>query len=278
MNAFELLQNWPSWKGASAEAIYASEAWAMPTRWGDRPCLLRRSGTVFRDVLGIAIRLDDEEHFLGLGNRETFPDLQTLWEVKNDLPDALKLALVEKECGPLLQLLENAARRQLTVVGVAPSAARDGATGFEVVDAENNILASFDLDVTPGLVKTFGQFKCLDLNHEAIRSMTRDAWLVYASFSLTEEELAGLAIGDYLLLPEIAGGAAKWQTALPQDDLLTIASPEPAALTFAQLADGPLPPAPTPTLLRIYRQGKAFAQGRLDTLAGQPALAIEERF
>ena len=278
MNAFELLQNWPSWKGASAEAIYASEAWAMPTRWGDRPCLLRRSGTVFRDVLGIAIRLDDEEHFLGLGNRETFPDLQTLWEVKNDLPDALKLALVEKECGPLLQLLENAARRQLTVVGVAPSAARDGATGFEVVDAENNILASFDLDVTPGLVKTFGQFKCLDLNHEAIRSMTRDAWLVYASFSLTEEELAGLAIGDYLLLPEIAGDAAKWQTALPQDDLLTIASPEPAALTFAQLADGPLPPAPTPTLLRIYRQGKAFAQGRLDTLAGQPALAIEERF
>lgn len=278
MNAFELLQSWPSWTGANAEAIYASPAWAMTVRWGDSPALLRRSGAVFRDVLGITIRLDDTEHFLGLGDRETFPDLQALWDVKNDLPDALKLALVEKECGPLLQLLENAARRQLAVVGVAPSTARAGSTGFEVVDADGNILASFDLDVTPDLVRTFGQLKYLDLNHDAIRSMTRDAWAIYASFSLTAEELAGLAVGDCLLLPEAAKDTAKWQTSLPQNDLLTIATPEPTALTFAQLADEQLPPAPPPTVLRVYQHGKAIAQGRLDTLAGQPALAIEERF
>jgi hypothetical protein len=49
-------------------------------------------------------------------------------------------------------------------------------------------------------------------------------------------------------------------------------------LTFAQLADEQLPPAPPTTVLRVYQHGKAIAQGRLDTLAGQPALAIEERF
>jgi len=278
MNKFEILQNWPSWKGATSEAIYGSPAWAMPGRWGDSEVRLRRTDTVFRDVLAITIRLDDEEHCLGLGNRETFPDLQKLWDVKNDLPEALKLALVEKECGQLLQLLENATKRQLTIVGVAPSAARQDATGFEVVDGGGTILASFNLDVTPGLIGTFGQFKYLDVNHEAIRSLTRDAWAVYASFSLPEKDVAELAIGDCLLLPEAASGKASWQIALPQDNFLTIATAQPSALTFAQFADEQLPPIPTPEVLRVYRQGKAIAQGRLETIAGQPAVVIEELY
>lgn len=279
MNSLELLQNWPSWAGAKAEAIYESPAWTLAGRWGDRPVLLRRSGSVFRDVLGIKIRLDDEEHFLGLGNRDAFPDLQALWDVKSNLPASLKLALVEKECGPLLQLLENVARKQLSIVNIVSSTAREGSTGFEVLDeADRSILASFDLDVTPSLIAAFGQLKYLDTNHEAIRSMTRDAWAVYASFALSAEEVAGLAVGDCLLLPEATNGAAKWQTALPADDLLTIASAQPMELTFAQFMDENLPPIPSPEVLRVYRHGRAFAQGRLDTLAGQPALALEEFF
>ena len=278
MNAFELLQQWPSWKNTTAEVVYSSPAWAMSVRWGDQPVILRRSDIEFRDVLGIAIRLDDEEHFLGLGNRDSFPDLQKLWEVKNDLPDTLKMALVEKECGALLQLLENATRHQLKIVAVAPSTARAGSTGFEVVDTSGKILAAFDLDVTPSMVSAFGQLKCLDLNHDAIRSMSRDAWAVFASFALSEEEVAGLAVGDCLLLPEAAGGTAKWHTELPKDSLLTIASSEPATLTFAQFADENLPAVPEPTVLRVYQQGRALAQGRMDTLAGQPALVIEELF
>ena len=278
MNKFELLQNWPSWKGATAEAIYGSPAWAMPGRWGDSEVRLRRTDTVFRDVLAITIRLDDEEHCLGLGNRETFPDLQKLWDVKNDLPEALKLALVEKECGQLLQLLENAAKRQLTIVGVAPSAARQDATGFEVVDGGGTILASFNLDVTPGLIGTFGQFKYLDVNHEAIRSLTRDAWAVFASFALPEKDVAELAIGDCLLLPEVKTGAAKWQVALPRDEFLTIASAQPEPLSFAQFADDDLPTIAKPSVLRIFRRGKAIAQGRLDTVGLQPAVVIEELY
>ncbi|MBR4612804.1 MAG: hypothetical protein IKO40_08820 [Kiritimatiellae bacterium] len=279
MNSLELLQNWPSMAGAKPEAIYASPAWALTGRWGDRPVCLRRSDAVFRDVLGISIRLDEEEHFLGLGNREAFPDLQALWDVKNDLPDTLKLALVEKECGPLLQLIENAARKQLSIVGVEPSSARKGSTGFEVVDVEDgNVLAVFDLDVTPSLVSAFGQLKYLDVNHDSIQSMTRDAWAVYASFALSADELAGLAVGDCLLLPEATNGAAKWQISLPQDDFLTIASAQPEKLTFLQFADEQLPPISAPSVLRIYRQGRAIAQGRVESLAEQPALVIEELF
>ena len=128
MNAFELLQKWPSWEKAGASMIFDSPAWAMPVRWGDMQCVMRRAEVKFRDVLGISIRLEDEENFIGLGNRDTFKDLHVLWDVKNNLPDALKLALVERECGPLFQIIENAARRQLNVVGVAPSAQREGCT------------------------------------------------------------------------------------------------------------------------------------------------------
>jgi len=278
MNKFELLQNWPSWKGATAEAIYGSPAWSLTGRWGDSEVHLRRTDTVFRDVLCITIRLDGEEHQLGLGNREAFPDLQKLWDVKNDLPDALKLALVEKECGQLLQLLENAARRQLTIAGVAPTAAREGATGFEVVDGGGTILATFNLDVTPSLVGAFGQLKYLDVNHEAIRSLTRDAWAVFASFALPEKDVAELAIGDCLLLPEVKTGAAKWQVALPRDEFLTIASAQPEPLSFAQFADDDLPTIAKPSVLRIFRRGKAIAQGRLDTVGLQPAVVIEELY
>ena len=278
MNAFELLQQWPSWAGATAETIYHSPAWLMPVRWGDQQAYLRRSDVTYRDVLGISIRLDDEEHFLGLGDSKFFPDLQTLWEVKNELPETLKLALVEKECGVLLQLLENATRRQLSIADVAPSNARAGSTGFAVVDAAGNILCEFDLDVTPALVSAFGQLKYLDVQHEAIRTLTRDAWAVYASFALTPQELAGLSTGDYLLLPEASSGTATWQTSLPQNDFLTIVSNQPVQLSFAQFADEQLPPVPSAETLQIYRQGRVIARGRLDNLAGQGALAIEELF
>ena len=109
MNAFELLQKWPSWQRASAETIFDSPAWALPVRWKDTQCVMRRADVKFRDILGIGIKFDDEENFIGLANREAFPDLHVLWDVKNNLPDPLKLALVEKECGPLFQILENAA-------------------------------------------------------------------------------------------------------------------------------------------------------------------------
>ena len=74
MNAFELLQKWPSWEKAGAETIFKSPAWMIPVRWGDKPCVLRRADVKFRDVMAIKIRYDDEDNCIWLGNRESFPD------------------------------------------------------------------------------------------------------------------------------------------------------------------------------------------------------------
>ena len=133
MNEMQLLQRWPGWAGRTPREIMDSPAWSMRTRWGDDETRLRFSDNRPRDVLGLKIAFDDEEHFLGIGEREAFPDLAALWDRKSDLPGTLMLALVEKECGKLLQLLENAVRRQLRVIGLAEASEREGTRGMEVV-------------------------------------------------------------------------------------------------------------------------------------------------
>ena len=276
MNAFELLQNWPSWKKASAETIFNSTAWAMPVRWRDTSCMMRKADVTFRDVLGISIRLDDEENFIGLDNRETFKDLNCLWDVKNSLPDALKLALVEKECGALLQIIENASRRQLTVLDVAPAERRAQSTGFEIAAQDGSILATFDLKVTPAIILAFGMMKFIDVNHPSIRSMTRPARAVFATFKLTEAEKANLAPGDYIMMPELGVVPPQWQFASPTEGSLQICAPETSELTFAQVADDQLPEIPEPTVLELFSSVGAIARGRATKLAETPAFAIEE--
>ena len=276
MNAFELLQKWPSWEKAGAEAIFDSPAWAMPVRWGDMPCVMRRADVRFRDVLGIAVCFDDDENTIWLGDREAFPDLHVLWDVKNNLPDALKLALIEKECGPLFQIVENAVRRQLKVVGVSSAEDRESSTGFEIVAQDGRIMASFNFKVNTDIIRSFGMLKFIDLNHEAILSMTREARAYFASFHLTEEELAGLAPGDYLMLPEIGKVPPKWQVEMPKDDRVYVCAPDTQELTFAQFAGDQFPAIPTPTALALFQGGKLIANGRLTTLANTPACVIEE--
>ena len=276
MNAFELLQKWPSWERASAESIFDSPAWAMPVRWRDTPCIMRRADVKFRDVLGIAIRLDDEENFIGLGNRESFKDLSVLWDVKGNLPEPLKLALVERECGPLFQIIENAARRQLSVVGIAPSENREGTTGFEISTQEGRIMASFDMKVTASIIRSFGLIKFIDLNHPSIRDMKRTGRAVFASFKLTEAERAGLAPGDCLMMPELGSVPPKWQFEPSKDGMLQICAPETVELTFAQFADNSIPEPPVPTMMTLMSGSESIANGRLIKLADMSAFSIEE--
>lgn len=276
MNAFELLQNWPSWQKVSAENIFASPAWVMPVRWRDMPCIMRKADVSFREVLGISIRLDDEENFIGIDKRETIRDLNVLWDVRDNLPDALKLALVEKECGPLLQIIENASRRQLTVVNVAPSEHREGTTGFEILAEDGRILAAFDLRMTPGIILAFGMMKHIDVNHPTIRDMTRTARASFASFLLTETERTNLAPGDYLMMPELGTVPPKWQLDLPKEGTFLICAPGTSELTFAQFADDNLPGVPEPTSLELLSSSGVIARGRVTKLAETPAFAIEE--
>lgn len=278
MNAFELLLKWPSWEKASPENIFDSPAWAITTRWRDTPCVLRRTDFKERDVLGIELLFEGQSHFLGLGCRDSFADLSQLWSVKQSLPEALKLALIEKECGPLLQIIENAARRQVTIKNLLPAEKREGCTGFEIINEKGAILASFVLQINSEIIHTLGQIKYINTNHPVIRDMPRKARACYAAFQMASSELASLSTGDYLLMPEILNGQAYWINELPLDDTVQIVAPNETQLTFAQYVDDVLPKPPTPTELYLTRNQKTIAHGRLDMLGETPAFAIEEVF
>jgi hypothetical protein len=278
MSAYEILKTWPGFATALPEEIFAHPAWVMPCQWGDERCFLCRSAAKPRDVIGLSIKLDDDEHFLGLANRERFPDLHQLWTEKRRLPDALLLALVEKECGDLLQLIENVVRRQVSVLGLDDPAKRASAVAFDVIGATDGaIRATFVLDVKPSMVRTFGQLRFLDTNHPSLRELTRPARAVYATFDLSEMALGSLAAGDYLLLPELAAATfGEWAFDLPADTRCRVVAPTETTLTFAACADQRLPACPRPTALDLAVGNRVIARGRLAQLCNQLAFEIEE--
>ena len=278
MSAFDILKSWPGISDASAEELFAHPAWAMPCQWSDERCILRRAAAKPRDVIGIAVTLDDDPHFLGLGNRETFPDLHDLWARKAELPSALILALIEKECGDLLQMIENVARRQVGVTGLDDPEKRSGAIAFEAISlADGSIRASFVLDVKPSMARTFGQLRFLDVSHESLREMARPARAVYATFDLPPEDAAGIATGDYLMLPEVESGAGgEWKCTFPDDGRYRVVSRDDTELTFAALADGNVPPLPAPCELELRRGDEVVARGRFKELCSRPAFVVEE--
>lgn len=279
MNEMQLLQRWPGWAGRTPREIMDSPAWSMRTRWGDDETRLRFSDNRPRDVLGLKIAFDDEEHFLGIGEREAFPDLAALWDRKSDLPGTLMLALVEKECGKLLQLLENAVRRQLKVIGLADPSEREGSRGMEVVGADGRIIASFALEISPLVTEAFGDISAIDASHPAICSMTRPAFAEYAVFSLGADSSA-VASGDYLLAPELdSPAAAKWCVDAGEDDgKYRLRSVSPVEVAFAAFADGFMPEIPAPGALDLYCGPKKIASGRVVRLGMQSAFAVEEVF
>ena len=279
MNEMHILSSWPGWAEKTPEDLLQHEAWSMRVRWGDDEARLRFSDNRPRDVLALKIAFDDEEHFLGIGEREAFPDLAVLWDRKNDIPGTLVLALVEKECGKLLQLLENAVRRQLKVIGLADRSEREGTRGMEVVGADGRIIASFALTVSPLVTEAFGDISAIDAAHASIRSMTRTATVEYAVFSLGSESSAPAA-GDFLLAPELDNPAvAKWCVDGPEDDgRFHLRSVLPVEVDFAAFADGRMPEIPVPGALELYRGSEKIAAGRVARLGDQSAFAVEEVF
>lgn len=277
MNELQLLARWPDWSAKSAEEIMSSPAWSMRIRWGDDEVRLKLSDNRPRDILALKIAFDDEEHFLGIGEREEFPDLAVLWERKNEIPPALVLALVEKECGKLLQLLENAVRRQLKVIGLADPAGRDGTRGFEIVGMDGEIISSFALDVSPVVVEAFGDISAIDTSHSSIRSMTRPAVAEYASFSLGKEA-AVIEPGDYLLAPELDNPVAgKWCIdEAPDDGKFRLRATAPEQIAFSSFAEGQMPAVPVADTLDLYYGSKRIATGRSARLGDRSAFAVEE--
>ena len=252
----------------------------MPVGYEGNDATLVKDATRERDVIGLEIRFDAERHFLALAVSDAYPELSKVWAERTKLPDEIVLALVEKECGALFQTLENAARRQVSVIGLADREAAKAenvkAQAFALRDASGETVCDFSLSMSPALLAEFGRVENLDANHESIRALTRPAQAEYAAFSLTEAELKGLAVGDHLLLPEIGEEAPKWVTETPDDGLVHVLGAMADELSFKDFADDALPEPPQASALVLLHKGHVIAEGRLVKLGEQPAFAVEE--
>ena len=186
MNAIELMEKWPGIAGADAATIFGMDAWALGVSYAGNDATLVKDATRERDVIGLEVKFDDEVHFLSIAVSDDYPELSKVWEQKAKLPNEILLALVEKECGALLQTLENAARRQLSVVGLVPredvGAKNVAAQAFALRGAEGETLCDFALSLSPALLAEFGRIEKLDAEHESIRALTRPARTAYAAF------------------------------------------------------------------------------------------------
>lgn len=270
MDARELLKTWPGWSNANAETVLTSAAWRMEVVWKDGRAALTRRDEPLSDMLALRVAFDDEEHVLALGDSELFPDLHLLWSRRADLPREVLLALVERECGDVFQMLEGATKRLFAVRGLA-----DGdiaARGVFHLDAGAEAF-DFALDLSPALTLTFGERIHLDLAHASIRSLTRPAVPEYAELELDEAECAALAVGDFLLLPEEAA-CGRWCWERGADGLVHVCGTGVQELSFAQIVDGELPALPPLEDVELVRGERPFARATRARVAAVPALRV----
>ena len=209
MNPLDLLSSLPPFRGWSPAEVLASPAWAMPCRLGSEEGRLVAEGALLpADPLRLAVRFADDPATLALADSPIFPELHALWSSRADVPSPILLALVEKECGPLLQLLENAAGRQLAIDGLADGAAVDG-KAFALRRATGEELCSFALTLPPAVLESFGALRNLDAAHPSVREQEYSAQIQLAAPVLSSDDLASLAPGDHLLLPEVKPAPAE---------------------------------------------------------------------
>lgn len=295
MKPSEILASIPRWSSATADEILASPAWSMPCRLGDVQCAMMQAPCPV-DTLDLAILLEDEPHVLHIGDSPSFAELHAIWSSRADIPEPILLALVEKDCGPLLQLLENATRRRLKLVGLANAT---GDSDAPILSAQVSDI-SFALTLSDAVTAAFGNLRNLDLAHESIRSVVLPAVAEYAAFVLPAQDASGLAVGDAVLLPEIGSipprlvadgrfvvdgnGVAPFE----DDGRCRVVAAEPCQITLGELFDAANdaqettePPNHRTTVptddsqLRLVQKGKTLASGHLEHLADQPAFIVE---
>ena len=295
MKSLEILQTLPKWAKARPEQVLDSLAFAMPCRLGDASATLRHEAFEATDTLDLAVLFGDEPHMLRIARAARFAELDKIWESRADVPEPILLALAEKDCGALFQLLENVVRRQFKIVSLAAESAGGDTTsacGFRVEDV------FFSLSRSDTVVAALGNLRHLDLSHPALRAETLSAETEYAAFVLSAADLASLAVGDALLLPEIGSLPARLVvdgrfvadgngvSPFANDGRCRVVAVEPRTVTLGELFDAAegfaaegvlvevgVPPVQTP--LRLVLSGREIARGRLDRLGDQNAFVVE---
>ncbi|MCR5413977.1 MAG: hypothetical protein K6F50_04535 [Kiritimatiellae bacterium] len=302
MKPSEILAALPEWSSATPAQLLSNPAWALPCRLGDTPAMLRFDAIRPADTLNIAVKLEDEEHAIGISDSAIFPELHKIWPSRKDVPEPILLALVEKECGKLLQLLENAFRRQLAITGMAREGAGKDSLAGRVVSAGNDLVA-FTVSNSPSLTDTLGQLRYIDIASQTVRSRVLPAEVEIASFALSPGDVP--MTGDMLLLPEVDPSApvhAKlavdgrfnvdegtgvtelkdaglWRVVLSSRIEVPFGALSDLAAGAAAWSDIPdfarLGEVPPETALSLVRAGKTIATGRLARLGAQTAFAID---
>ena len=273
-DALELLRDWPTWKKAGAAKVLASPAWRFRVMLADEErWIVNAAEEGDPDRMWVELAFEDEHHVLGLSDSEMFPNLHLLWAKRDRLPDEVRMALVEKECGSLLQMLEDLFRKQLSIVGFAEGEGDRKTRAFELqgeAGSGDETAIRFAVDLSPAMELELGRVENLDTGHESIRGMVRDAEAEYAEFALPED--ATVSPGDMLLLPDES--ESRWLTDVPADDgAVRVLADRTLSLTFAELVDG-LPPVPDAETFKIVRAGKTVATAVRSNVGTHPAFKI----
>lgn len=285
MKPHEILSKLPQWAEAAPAALLDSPAWAMPCRLGDDSAVLRAAEVKPCDTLDLSISLDGERHTLSVADSPRFADLHALRSSRPDVPEPVLLALVEKECGDFLQLVENAVRRQLKIEGVSADGPGDRTLFAQVEDVV------FGLTRSRVVESALGQLRFIDCDHPAVRETALPCETEIAMFSLSSADVASIAAGDALLIPEagtvpprlvvdgrfVADGNGV--AIFTDDGRLRVVEDEPRSVTLGELFDRAQNPADVawsnPVRLKLVSGGKTVACGRFGKLASQPAFFVE---
>ena len=286
MKPFEILSTLPQWSGLGPDAIVDLPAFALPCRLGDESVKLFLGAPHPAEAIRLSILLENEQHVLSLARSPYFKELDAIWDSRADVPEPVLLALVEKDAGQVFQLVENAVRRQLKLVGLAGADGPDAPALFAQVGD-----VVFSLTRSATVTAAIGNLRNLDLAHESIRSFTLPALTEYAAFSLTPSMAASLSIGDAVLLPEMgtvparivvdgrfaldSGGVSRYNAG----DLAHVFDATAKELTLGELFDAAETPRTveaTPSgALRLVVEGETLAVGNIDRLGDQPAFIVE---
>ena len=286
MKPFEILSSLPQWTKLDQDAIVDSPAFAMPCRLGEENVTLLLGAVRPADAIRLSITIEDEPHVLSFARSPRFRELDAIWDGLADVPEPIVLALVEKVAGPVLQLVENAVRRKIRLVGLAES---DAADAREFVAQIGDVVFSLTRSAT--VTAAFGSLRNIDLAHETVRSSVIPAVAEYAAFALSPVDAAGLAVGDAVLLPELDSSPARLiaggQFAVDDSgvsrysdgELVHVFDAEPRDLTLGELFDAAETPhaveAKPSGALKLVGKGRTLAVGRLERLGDQPALIVE---
>lgn len=289
MKPLEIISALPKWADAAAGVILDSSAFAMPCRVGDETTVLRHAKTLpaESEMLALSVSFGDEPHTLCISRSTRLPELGKLWDNRSDVPEPILLAIVERECGSLLQMLENAVRRQLRLTGLG--AVSDAPKLFlELADGS----LVFAVTRSVSVVSAFGALRNLDIANDEIRSQMLHSECEYAAFAANDADFASLAPGDAVLLPEIGTVAPRLVVdgrfvldtngvaLYAEDSLAHVHAAVPRDISLGEVLDAidaplSLPVAGLGAPLNLVKGGRVFASGRLDRIADQLAFVVE---